>query len=144
MIKKRWVSIDPWRGYYEPDLPPPSKEVGKIPEDFMLVASCNAVTGQEEDMAKIREITKEVLSKHDFKVKTGFMPSSNIFSANFYILAKPKEPRKITSKDVKALECVEKETINAITSGFSIWEGKTYPIDINRFKEKLNAYFVGD
>ncbi|RLI84082.1 hypothetical protein DRP07_02250 [Archaeoglobales archaeon] len=81
-IQFKWVSTDPWRGYYEPV----AGEWVKIHEDAILHGSKDA-----EYLGRFYENLKKILweAKIDFAIVFG--TTSNVFSTGFDILVKKED-----------------------------------------------------
>ena len=125
-LKKRWVSIDAWRGYYTYT----PKEKGWKTIDLSYVS------GQEND--KYLKTSKSFLRKHGFIADSKIAGTSNVFSANAILFIRPVDGVWTPDKK-KFLKKFEEEYVSTYTSSFSIMEGTTRPIDFSEYERRLNS-----
>src|SRR5947209_1731810 len=118
-MKKQWVSLDGWRGYYKP-VPPAGYE---------LLLDCSVVNSAGEQLKKI--IVSWLREKH-ISYKTGYLQGSNVFAAHFYILI---ETDRIPEDLRKALETWFVDQNN---NTFSIFSGESWDLDVAKAQAELD------
>jgi len=118
-MKKRWVSIDGWRGDYEP-VPP---------EGWETLLTCEVVNEAGEQLGNI---VKKKLKELKIRYRSGFLRSSNVFSANYYIII---EKNKLSDEIKKA---IENWFIINNNSTFSIFTGESYDLDIETAQKEFD------
>ena len=123
-IKKKWVNIDGWRGYYEP-VPP---------KGFELLVSCSIVNRAGK---QLKGILAEWLKKNKIRYKTGYLQTSNVFSSNLYALV---ETGKIEPKIVKE---IKDWFITENNRTFSIFSGASRELDVKEAKEGFDKIVEG-
>ena len=121
-MKKRWVSIDGWRGDYEP-VPP---------EGWEILLTCEVVNEAGEQLGAI---VKKKLKELKIKYRSGFLRSSNVFSANYYIII---EKNKLSDEIKKA---IENWFIINNNSTFNIFTGDSYNLDIESSQKEFDEIF---
>ncbi|HVB21202.1 MAG TPA: hypothetical protein VNG51_04575 [Ktedonobacteraceae bacterium] len=119
-MKKQWVSTDAWRGYYKP-VPP----VG-----YEILLDCSVVNDAGEHLKKI--ITLWLRDKH-IHYKTGYLRTSNVFSASLYIIV---EENRIP-KDLR--EVIENWFIDQNNRTFSIFSGDSWELDTESAQETIDT-----
>lgn len=119
-IKKRYVRTDGWRGYYEP-VPP---------EGWELLADCQVVNASG---AQARDIIGKWLRKQGIHYRSGYTSTSNVFSANMYIVI---EAGKISS-DLR--HSIDHWFINTVTSTFSIFSGESWDLDLAKAQSTFDS-----
>jgi len=125
--------MDAWRGYYTFE---PTELERK--EGWRRVTEVHAVPhGQNDDFLNT---TKELLSKR-YNVKAKFGRTSNVFATNLVIFAKPKAGRW-SKEDKKFFEEFEDIFVSTYTSGFSIFSGETYPLDLDEYRKEVRKLFL--
>jgi hypothetical protein len=132
MVHKIWKSIDAWRGYYTYEPTIDDVKIGS--DDEVLLTECNFVS--HEDNEKFVDITKKALRKH-FNIRIKHGQTSNVFSGNVIVLAKPKAGGKWNHGLKKIAKQADELFVDYYTRGFSIFSGTTSPIDLKEYKEKL-------
>lgn len=127
-MKKRWQASDAWRGRYVP-VPP---------RGYEMLTDCSVVNNDPE---KLRDMLTAWLRKNRIRYKSGYMSSSNVFSANLYIIV---EQGKLSQGLIKELD---DWFVNWATSTFSIMSGTERPLDVisakNEFYEIVARYPLG-
>jgi len=126
-MRKVWKRIDAWRGYYTYEPSPQEKKEG-----WRKIAECHFVPhGQNNDFIRV---TKKALNKY-FRVRVRSGETSNVFSRNVVVLAKPKNGW--TPKLKAYAKKFEDAFVEYYTSGFSIFSGETYPIDLKGYEQSI-------
>lgn len=118
-MKKQWVSIDGWRGYFKP-VPPTGYE---------LLLDCSVVTDAGSQLKTI--VTRWLREKH-IHYKTGYMQGSNVFASQLYILV---EANRIPEDLRKA---IEDWFIDENNSTFSIFSGESWDLDVETAQKKFD------
>jgi len=121
-MRKRWVAIDGWRGEYEP-VPP---------EGWEILLTCEVVNEAGEQLG---DIVKQKLKKLKIKYRSGFLKTSNIFSANYYIII---EKNKLSDEIKKA---IENWFIINNNSTFSIFSGESWNLDVKSAQKEFDEIF---
>ena len=116
-MKKQWVSIDGWRGYYQ-SIPP---------RGYELLLDCSVVNEAGEQLKKI--VTAWLRDKH-IKYRVGYLRSSNLFASHFYILI---EANRIP-QDVR--EALENWFVDQNNGTFSIFSGESWELDEGKAQEE--------
>jgi hypothetical protein len=128
-LKKKWVSIDPWRGYYTYEIPEEDKKRAKIIDLSYIVRD-------PQENEKYLNTAMELLKKAGFKVQKRILPTSNVFSMNVALIVHKDTP--FTSEEQKFLDEFEDKYVDYYTRSFSIFTGETYPIEVEEFKKAVN------
>ena len=129
-LKKKWVSIDPWRGYYTYEIPEEEKKRAKVIDLSYVVRS------KPEENEKYLSTAMELLRKAGFKVEKRILPTSNVFATNVALIVYKDTP--FTPEEQKFLEEFEDKYVDYYTRSFSIFTGETYPIEVEEFKKAVN------
>ena len=124
-MKKRWVSTDGWRGYYQP-VPP---------EGWELLADCGVVN---QSGAQCRDIVAKWLRQNKIHYRSGYLRTSNVFSANFYIVV---EAGKISDE---LRDKIDNWFVDETTSTFSIFSGESWELDVERAQHRFDAIVAGE
>lgn len=130
MVKKKWVSTDGWRGYY--DIVPTENEAKagwKQATHFNIVP--------HEQNQEFFNASKQALGKR-FNVRILTAPTSNVFSVNKVVFLKPKGRSVWTKEDKEIAKKFDNEFSETYGEAFSIMSGTTSPIDIDSYKRKLD------
>jgi len=122
-MKTKWVSIDGWRGYYEP-IPP---------NGYELLLTCSVVNDAGGMLGRM--LTKK-LRRADIAYKTGWLKTSNVFSMSYYIIV---EAGKL-SPDIK--EKLENWFIRNNNSTFSIFSGESWELDEEMARKELDEIAI--
>jgi len=133
-VRIKWERTDPWRGYYDLDLPDIKKAKDNEPVSLYL----HYVARDPEENERYINMAKEVLKRLGFDAIAVALPTSNVFATNVSLIVKPKKRRW----DTKAKEFIKEFDdiyTDVYTKSFSIFEGKTYPIDFDEFLERIKA-----
>jgi len=128
-IKKKWVPIDRWRGYYTYEVSDEYKDRAKV-IDLLYVAR------DPEENEKYLKTAMELLKEAGFKVSKRILPSSNVFAINTILIVYKDTP--LTEKEKKFLDEFEDAYIDYYTDSFSIFTGETYPIRLEEFKRAVS------
>jgi hypothetical protein len=128
-LKKVWVKIDPWRGYYTYELPEEEKKRAKI-LDLSFVAR------DPEENEQYLKTAMELLKKAGFKVRKKIFPTSNVFSMNIALLVYKDTP--FTPEEEQFLKEFHEKYVDYYNQSFSIFTGETYPIPIEEFKKAVS------
>ena len=118
-MKKKWIPTDGWRGYYQP-VPP---------ENFELLVDCQVVNDAGGQLGRI---LIEWLRGRKIKYRSGFLRTSNIFSANYYVIV---EKGKL-DKDLKRQ--IDNWFVDQNCNTFSIFTGESRELDIEKAKEEFD------
>lgn len=118
-MKKKWVSIDGWRGVYEP-VPP---------EGFELLVSCSVVNDAGNQLKSV--ITKW-LKQNRIKYRSGYLRTSNVFSANLYIIVEAGKLGEYAKRQI------ENWFVDYNNGTFSIFSGTENPLNL----EEAQGQFV--
>lgn len=116
---------DVWRGFNR-----------QIPKDSIAIAWECCIISHEQNEEFVNAIY-EWLEKRGYEYIHTSNQTSNVFSVNFQILA--KKPHTLTEKEKEELKQLDRIATDYYTRGFSIFSGKTYEIDIERFKKEIEA-----
>lgn len=122
-MKREYVRIDGWRGYYRP-VPP---------KGWVLLADCNVVNESGE---QCRDIIGRWLRKQKIRYRSGYLRTSNVFSANMFIVAEDKLDPDLRRR-------IDDWFVNTTTSTFSIFRGESWPLDVEAAKREFNALVEG-
>ncbi len=109
-MKKIWVPIDGWRGSYEP-IPP---------QGWELLISCSVINNAGP---RLWAILKQWLRSKKIKFKSGYLRTSNVFSAQFYVVI---EKGKL---DEGQRTQIENWFIDHNNSTFSIFTSESYELN---------------
>jgi len=123
-MRKKWVPIDGWRGEYEP-VPP---------EGWELLLTCDVVNEAGEQLGAI---IKKKLKELNIKYRTGFLRTSNLFCANYYVII---ESGKLPEEIKKA---IENWFITNNNSTFSIFSGESWDLDVESAQKEFDEIFSG-
>jgi hypothetical protein len=116
-MKKQWVSIGGYRGYYKP-IPP---------QGYELLLDCSVVNEAGEQLKKI--VTAWLRDKH-IKYRAGYLRSSNVFASHFYMLIEANR----VPRDVR--EAIENWFIDQNNGTFSIFSGESWELDTRKAQEE--------
>ena len=130
MVHKVYKHIDAWRGYYTYEPTVDDVKIGS--SDDAVLTECQFVPHEQNDA--FIKTTKHLLSKHfDINIRSG--ETSNVFSRNIIVIAKPK---RTWTKGLKSMaKEVDNLFVDKYTEGFSIMSGDTYPIDMEGYTKRL-------
>jgi hypothetical protein len=117
-MKKKWVSSDGWRGAYVP-VPPAG---------FEMLMDCQVVN---KDPEKLRDLVAGWLRSKRIKYKSGYMSTSNVFSASLYMIV---EQGKLSNELKKA---IDNWFVDWANSTFSIFSGTEKPLDFDSAKREF-------
>lgn len=130
MVHKVYHRIDAWRGYYTYE--PTVDQVRLGSDDDALLTECHFVPHDDND-AFINITKRSLRNLFDLKISHG--QTSNVFSMNVMVIAKPKQ--KWSHKLKTVAKKVDELFVNYYTRGFSIMSGDTYPIDLVEYEKEL-------
>ncbi len=99
-IRFERMSVDAYRGYYEPV----SDEWSVIYEDNLLLMCSDA-----EDLMKFDKAIKNVLWNLGYEFAICFSSSSNIFSLGYHVMVKNSEKEEILEKINRELDKLKRE-----------------------------------
>lgn len=119
-IKTRYISTDGWRGYYEP----------VAPEGYELLADSQIVNESGE---QARDIIAKWLRSQKIRYRSGYLPTSNVFSANMYIIAQAEK----ISEDLR--QRIDNWFVDTVTSTFSIFSGESWALDVDEAQRKFDV-----
>ena len=119
-LRKRYVRIDGWRGYYEP-VPP---------EGWELLADCQVVNAAGE---QCRDIIGKWLRSQKIRYRSGYLQTSNVFSANMYIVV---EGGKLSDELRKR---IDDWFVDTTTRTFSIFSGESWDLDLAEAQRTFDA-----
>jgi hypothetical protein len=118
-MRKRWVPIDGWRGHYEP-VPP---------QGWELLCECSVVNEAGE---QCRDIITKWLHENKIRYRSGYLRTSNVFSANLYVIV---EEGKV---DDLLKQRIDQWFVDETTSTFSIFSGKSWALDVARVQQAFD------
>ena len=110
-IKKKWVATDGWRGHYVP----------VAPEGFELLADCQVVNAAGE---QCRDIIGRWLRGQKIRYRSGYLQTSNVFSANMYIVVQAGK----LSDELRRK--IDDWFVDTTTRTFSIFTGESWDLDV--------------
>lgn len=122
-MKKKWESLDGWRGNYVP-VPPAGWEV---------LLDCSVVN---DTGPKLANILKAKLKKEGIGYRTGYLRTSNVFSSQFYVII---EQDKITP-EIKKL--IENWFVGYNNGTFSIFSGESWELNEEEARKDFERIFL--
>lgn len=127
MPKRVYKRIDAWRGYYSYESTDEEKKEG-----WRMIAECHFVPHAQND--EFVDTTRRVLKKN-FHVRIKYGHTSNVFSTNVIVMAKPKD--SWTKELENYVKRFEEAFVDYYTRGFSIFTGETSPIDLEEYEQTI-------
>src|SRR5437868_4268375 len=119
-MKKQWISLGGYRGYYQP-VPP---------EGYELLLDCSVVN---EAMWQLKKILTRWLRSQHIRYQSGLLRTSNVFSAQFYIIVeKNRLPENLR-------QAIENWFVDQNCETFSIFTGESWELDTKRAQEQFNT-----
>ena len=117
-MKKQWSSIDGWRGVYEP-VPPTGWE---------LLVSCSVVNDAGN---QLKAIIGKWLRSAGIKFRSGYLRTSNVFSANLYIIIEAGKLSEYAKKQI------EDWFVDFNNGTFSIFSGTETSLNLDEAKSQF-------
>jgi len=128
-LKKKWIPIDVWRGYY-------TYEISEEDKDRAKVIELSYVARDPEENQKYLKTAMELLKNLGFNVMKRTLPTSNIFATNVVLIAYKDRP--FTPEEKAFLDQFEEAYVRYYTESFSVFTGETYPLPIEEFKKEVS------
>ena len=122
-MKKKWVNIDGWRGYYIPI----------TPKGWQLLTDCSVVN---EAGNELKAIMIKWLKFRKIKYRSGYLRGSNVFSAHFYMMIENgwiKEDKR---------KAIDDWFVDYINSTFSIFSGKSWELDKKKAEREFKQIII--
>jgi len=128
-LKKKWIPIDVWRGYY-------TYEISEEDKDRAKAIELSYVARDPEENQKYLKTAMELLKNLGFNVMKRTLPTSNIFATNVVLIAYKDRP--FTPEEKAFLDQFEEAYVRYYTESFSVFTGETYPLPIEEFKKEVS------